>query len=273
MKRLTKYLCVLSVLFMLNGCKTDLMTYEGDAGVYFAVQYPWTLSSYGDSLRWELCPETEVSFFLKEVQDSVISIRVQITGDAADYDRYFRVVVVDTGTTAVVGHDFEAIAETQKVAAGSHYTDVKIRLYKQADLSGLRRSLMLRLEETADFRLPMGTWYPWPGQYKWAPATGVATVDISAIEHTIYISDIISVPEGWSACLGLLGTFTEKKFYLMCEIYNLTIDDFSKESMNTSRGRALGERFDAWLKAQKEAGNEILEEDGTPMEMGFALNL
>ncbi|MDE5611477.1 MAG: hypothetical protein K2I90_05610, partial [Odoribacter sp.] len=79
MERLTRYLCVLSVLFMLNGCKTDLMNYEGDSGVYFAVQYPWQ-SGYGDSLQWELCPETEVSFFLLDVQDSVIPIRVQITG-------------------------------------------------------------------------------------------------------------------------------------------------------------------------------------------------
>lgn len=270
MERLTKYLCVLSVLFMLNGCKTDLMNYEGDSGVYFAVQYPWP-SGYGDSLQWELCPETEVSFFLLDVQDSVIPIRVQITGDAADYDRYFKVVVVDTGTTAVVGHDFEAIAETQKVAAGTHYTDMKIRLYKQADLSGLRRSLMLRLEETADFRLPLGTWYPWPGQHRWAPSVGAATVDISAIEHTIYISDVVSEPEGWWA--GLLGDFTVKKFNLMSKMYDLTIDDFSKENMNANRARAIGERFDAWLKTQREAGNEVLEEDGTPMEMGFALNM
>ena len=268
MKRLTRYLCVLSVLFMLNSCKTDLMTYEGDAGVYFAVQYPWQ-SGYGDSLQWELSPVTDVSFFLLDVQDSVIPIRVQITGDAADYDRYFRVVVVDTGTTAVVGHDFEPIAETQKVAAGTHYTDMKIRLYKQADLSGLRRSLMLRLEETTDFRLPLGTWYPWPGQYKWAPAVGAETVDISAIEHTIYISDVVSEPEGWWG--GLLGDFTVKKFYLMSEMFDLTIDDFSKENMNSNRARALGERFDAWLKAQRETGNEVLEEDGTPMEMGAAL--
>ncbi len=265
MKRLTKYLCVLSVLFMLNGCKTDLMTYEGDAGVYFAVQYPWP-SGYGDSLRWELCPVTDVSFFLLDVQDSVIPIRVQITGDAADYDRYFRVVVVDTGTTAVVGHDFEAIAEMQKVAAGSHYTDMKIRLYKQSDLSGLRRSLMLRLEETTDFRLPLGTWYPWPGQSKWSPEVGAETVDISAIEHTIYIGDVISVPEGWIAVQ--LGVFTVKKFNLMCELYGLTIDDFSKEKMDVNRAIALGRRFGDWLKAQREAGNEVLEEDGTPMETG-----
>lgn len=268
MERLTKYLCMLSVLFMLNGCETDLMDYEGDAGVYFAVQYPWP-SGAGDSLQWELTPVTNVSFFLLDKQDSIIPIRVQITGNAAAYDRYFKVVVVDTGTTAVAGHDFDPVAETQKIAANTHYTDMKIKLYKQADLSGTSRSLMLRLEETPDFRLPLGTWYPWPGQHKWAPSTGAEVVDISAIEHTIYISDVVMEPEGWFS--GLLGKFTVKKFNLMCEMFGLTIDDFSKTNMNSNRARAFGERFNAYLRAQKEAGNEILEDDGTPMTMGTVL--
>ncbi|MDE6452528.1 MAG: DUF4843 domain-containing protein, partial [Odoribacter sp.] len=202
-------------------------------------------------------------------RDSVIPIRVQITGDAVNYERYFKVVVVDTGTTAVSGHDFDPIAEIQTVAANTRYTDMKIKLYKQPDLSGMSRSLMLRLEETADFRLPFSIWYPWPGQHGWSPSTGAEVIDISAIEHTIYISDVVKQPEGW--WLGLLGDFTVKKFNMMCEMFGLTIEDFSKENMDANRARALGQRFDAYLKAQKEAGNEILEENGKPMTMGSVL--
>ena len=54
----------------------------------------------------------------------------------------------------------------------------------------------------------------------------------------------------------------------MCEMFHLTIDDFSKETMNSNRAKAYGQRFDTWLQTQKQNGNEILEEDGTPMKMG-----
>lgn len=265
MKRLARYLLICSVFFTVSSCEADLMDYEGDSGVYFAVQYPW-ISGAGDSLRWEFCPVSDVSFFLQEKQDSTIKIRVQILGDAVGYDRYFKVVVVDTGTTAVLNHDYDVIDENQKIAANTHYTDMRIKLYKQSDLSGTRRSIMLRLEETPDFKLPFDTWYPWPGLYDWSPSVGSDVEDISAIEHTIYISDVIKQPEGWFA--GLLGTFTVKKFNMMCDMFDLTINDFTKANMNSNRAQAFGQRFDAYLKAQKDAGNEILEDDGTPMKMG-----
>lgn len=268
MRNIFNYILVLSVICCLNSCETELMDYEGDAGVYFAVQYPW-ISGAGDTTLWEFSPVSEVSFFLLDKKDSLIDIRVQILGDPVNADRYFKVVVVDTGTTAKAGYDFDPIDERQLMPANAHYIDMKVKVYKQADLSGGRKSLMLRLEETTDFRLPFNTWYPWPGQHEWAPTTGADKQDISAIEHTIYISDIVSEPAGWWG--GLLGTFTVKKFNMMCEMFDLTINDFSKENMGSSRAKAYGQRFDTYLKAQKEAGNEILEEDGTPMEMGSVL--
>ncbi len=265
MKTVIKYMAIISTLFYLNGCEQDLMNYEGDAGVYFAVQFPWP-SGYGDSTMWELSPISDVSFFLKEKADSTIKVRVQITGNPIEKDRNFKVVVVDTGTTAVVGHDYEAIPEMHTVLANTHYTDIPVKLYKQTDLAGTSRKIMLRLVETPDFHLPIGTWYPWPEQHKWSPTVGGEKVDISAIEHTIVISDIVKEPSGWFA--GLLGKFSVKKFTLMCQMFHLTIDDFSKENMNSSRATAYGQRFDAWLKTQKKEGNEILEEDGTSMKMG-----
>lgn len=270
MKRWNKYLLIFSVLFALYSCKTEMMDYEGDAGVYFAVQYPWP-SGAGDTIQWEFTPVSDVSFFLEEREDSVIKVRVQILGDAVERDRYFKIVVVDTGTTAVVNHDYEPISETQLIPANQHFSDIKVTLHKATDLVGIKRSLMLRLEETPDFRLPFGTWFPWPRQHKWAPTVGAATEDIAAIEHTIYISDIVKQPDGWWA--GLLGVFTVKKFNMICEMFDLTINDFSKTNMSSSRAKACGQRFDAYLKAQKDAGNEILEDDGTPMAMGSALYL
>lgn len=265
MKTIIKYITIISALFSLNSCEQELMDYEGDAGVYFAVQFPWQ-SGYADSTKWELSPVSDVSFFLEKKADSTIKVRVQITGNTIDRDRQFKVVVVDTGSTAIVNHDYDPIPEIHTIRANTHYTDIPVKVYKQPDLSNSRRKIMLRLEETTDFRLPINTWYPWPDQHKWSPAVGSETVDISAIEHTIIISDIVKEPEAWFA--GLWGNFTIKKFNLMCKMFNLTIDDFSKGAMNTTRAKAYGQRFDAWLQTQKKNGNEILEEDGTPMKMG-----
>ena len=265
MKTIIKYIAIITALFCLNSCEQDLMDYEGEAGVYFAVQFPWQ-SGYGDSTKWELSPISDVSFFLQEKADSTIKVRVQITGNSIDRDRQFKVVVVDTGSTAIVNHDYDPIQEIHSIRANTHYTDIPIKVYKQKDLANTSRKIMLRLEETTDFRLPIGTWYPWPEQLKWTPSVGSAEVNISAIEHYVVISDIVKEPEGWFS--GLLGKFTVKKFNLMCEMFGLTINDFSKESMNNSRATAYGQRFDAWLQTQKQNGNEILEEDDTPMKMG-----
>lgn len=265
MKTIIKYITIISALFCLNSCEQDLMDYEGEAGIYFAVQFPWQ-SGYGDSTQWELSPISDVSFFLQKKADSTIKVRVQITGNTIDKDRQFKITVVDTGSTAVVGHDYDPIPETHILRANTHYTDIPIKVYKQANLSGTSRKIMLRLEETADFRLPIGTWYPWPDQHKWIPSVGGEVVDISAIEHFVVISDVVKEPEGWYA--GVLGKFTVKKFNLMCEMFDLTIDDFSKEAMNQNRATAYGQRFDAWLQTQKREGKEVMEEDGTPMEMG-----
>lgn len=265
MKTIIKYIAIITALFCLNSCEQDLMDYEGEAGVYFAVQFPWP-SGYGDTTLWELSPQSNVSFFLQKKADSTIKVRVQIIGNTIDRDRQFKVVVVDTGSTAIVEHDYDPIPEIHTIRAHTHYTDIPVKVYKQADLTETSRKVMLRLEETPDFSLPIGTWYPWPGQHKWSPTVGGEKVDISAIEHTIIISDLIQVPEGWF--LGLLGKFTVKKFNLMCEMFHLTIDDFSKETMNSNRAKAYGQRFDTWLQTQKQNGNEILEEDGTPMKMG-----
>ncbi|MEG0796581.1 MAG: DUF4843 domain-containing protein [Odoribacter sp.] len=260
MRNLIKYILGVSALCSLGGCNTDLMNYEGNAGVYFAVQYPW-ISGAGDSTVWQMVPITDVSFFLLDVKDSTINIRVQLLGDPVAHDRYFSIAVVDTATTAVVGYDYDPLESNYKLAANTHYTDIKVTVHKQDDLSGKQRKFMLELKETPDFKLPVNMWYPWPGQYKWEPSIGAGSQDISAIRHTVYISDVVKTPAGW--LLGIFGSFSKTKFDKMCEVLNLTINDFSKEAMNSVRAKALAQRMDAYLK-----DHPILDEDGKPMGMG-----
>lgn len=261
MKNLIKYFVIFMTLCGLNSCETDLMDYEGDAGVYFAVQHPWS-SGFGDSIQWEMCPSTDISFFFAKKVDSTITIRVQILGPRLPQDRYFKMVVVDTGTTATVNHDFDALADRYVMAANTHYTDVKINLHKQSDLAGQKRKVMIRLEETPDFKLPMNTWYPWPKQDTWTPSAGTEGVDISAIEHTLYISDISVAPSGWSPYY--FGTFSKTKFDKMCEVLILTYDDFLKESLNPIRSLSIALRMAAYLE------NFPTPDETGPMEMGEA---
>lgn len=242
-----------------SNCHTALMDYEGEAGVYFAVQHPW-LSGGGDSVQWEMSPSTEVSFFFTERSDSSVRIRVQLLGNPLPQDRYFRIVVVDTGTTATVNHDYDALEGQYLLAGNRHYTDVKIHLHKQVDLAGKRKSIMLRLEETPDFRLPIDVWHPWPSQHTWIPAVGADKVNISAIEHTVYISDITVVPTGWNS--SYFGAFSKTKLDKMCEVLGLTYDDFSKERMNRVRAESVGLRMAAYLK------DFPANDENGPMEMG-----
>ena len=102
MKRRYIAILIISLTTWLYACETEMMGYEGESGVYFMMQKP-PASGYGDPEQYEYVDTTLIPFAMFTAKDTVLPIRVRITGEVADHDRYFTIRVVDTLTTAKEG--------------------------------------------------------------------------------------------------------------------------------------------------------------------------
>ena len=264
-KILFSRLFIIAGLFLF-GCKAEMMNYEGKAGVYFAVQHPW-VSGSGNENSWEYSPKTEVPFITTTSSDSLVSLKVKLLGNLANKDRIFKIAVVDSATTAIAGTDYDLPEMSYVIKANKAFADVLIKVYRTPSLKDTMRKVMFTLLPTEDFELPFNTWYPMPGQHGYSPRPGAPIEDISAIQHTIIISDVITdQPAGWWP--GFFGTFSRAKYQLLADWYDLTWDDFSRKNMDPNRAKALAQRAHYRLKQLEAEGNPVLEADGTPMEMG-----
>ena len=108
MKRRYIAILIISLTTWLYACETEMMGYEGESGVYFMMQKP-PASGYGDPEQYEYVDTTLIPFAMFTAKDTVLPIRVRITGEVADHDRYFTIRVVDTLTTAKEGEDYEPL--------------------------------------------------------------------------------------------------------------------------------------------------------------------
>ncbi|MEO6681406.1 MAG: DUF4843 domain-containing protein, partial [Ginsengibacter sp.] len=219
--------------FFLIGCKADMINYTGKAGIYFAIKGP-SESGGSDSNSLAYIPKTEISFITTISKDSLVNLRVNLFGNLENRDRVFKVGIVDSATDAIGTTDYDLLEKEYTLKANTSFTNVPIKVYKTPSLKDTLRQIMLELIPTPDFDLSMKVWYPIPGQRQYSNSSGSAVINISAIRHTIIISDVITnQPEGWNA--SYFGAFSKKKYLLLTEWYSLTWDDFSKTNMDRNR--------------------------------------
>lgn len=250
----------------LFGCKAEMMDYEGKPGVYFANQQPF-VGGGGDSTSWPYSPVTEVPFITTTSNDSIVELKVKLLGNYVNKDRTFKVVLVDSGTTALAGTDYEFDQQEYTLKANTASSIVPVKVYRTPSLKDTTRTIMFTLVETPDFTLPIDIWYPAPGQYGYSPKPGAPVQDVSAIRHTILISDVITnQPTGWFG--GFYGDFSKEKYQFLAEYFDLTWDDFSREKMDNNRARAFAQKAKYRLEELEAAGTPVLEADDTPMKMG-----
>ena len=198
-------------------------------------------------------------------KDTVLPIRVRITGEVADHDRYFTIRVVDTLTTAKEGEDYEPFENSQVVKAGERQAEVPCRIVWTEKLMQNPDTviyLTVRLEESADFKLPLKRWIPFGSIY------GSKDKVVNPIVHVIGINDQVVLPKQWT--MNYWGAFSPTKFKLVCEVLGLTMQDFEDyKTMNSNRAKALAQNFDRYLKEEKAAGRTVMDKDaaGNEFEM------
>lgn len=267
MKKVIYMLISLALGASLWGCEKELKEYDGAEGVYFNVQWG---AVWGDTSVWGNQFYTPVEFVNLVGDTNLVKIRVTITGRVKDYDRTFRLVVDADSTTAVVGEEYGAIEENQIIKAGAHYTDVYVPIYRSKALSKEQRELWLKLEETPDFAIGIPVWQQISGMWSTEGAT-----EFDAFRHIIRMNDFIVKPSRWIGGIydqpgdresGRWGVFSEKKYRLICDRFDLTYDDFtSEEKMPGARQQVIQEGMAQYLQELYDKKTPVLEDDGRLM--------
>lgn len=273
MLRTIYYLLLLALVLPSASCKKEMMQYEGMEGVYFAVQ---SGPSYAAPSSWPYRPYTNIEFvkYPNNIQELAASIKVMITGPVKNYDRPFRVVVNTDSTTAQAGVHYLPFPETFIIPANSIFGVIPITLKRTPDLTVENKRLGLRLVANEHFGLAFPDWKAIPG----LGATSIGSdTAFNATLHTININDLMVQPAIWRGSVvaatnketGSWGAFSRKKMELMCQVFNLTYQDFGSETtMTLVLSNLITTEMARYLINQFNAGTPVKEDDGRLMWCG-----
>ncbi|TDQ10262.1 DUF4843 domain-containing protein [Pedobacter metabolipauper] len=261
-------IALLPLLALVWGCEKEIMKYEGNEGVYFAVQHGQPALSINS---WPYQPYSNVEFARLSQDEVSFPVKVMITGPVKDYDRNFRVEVNPDSTTAILGVHYLAFPELWTIPANAVSTTIQIRLKRSPDLQNVEMKLGLRLVATEHFALSFPEWDAIPSL-----TGGTVVPEFDASLHTLRINDIMVKPAVWLGSLqpvnkesGLMGVFTRRKMEFLTQYLGLKYEDFASEAtMPMARSILVGSDAAAILIERYNAKNPVLEDDGRLMFIG-----
>ena len=266
MKNLFQILSCLAISFFFTNCKHDPLLYEGEEGLYFSVQFG---PDWGDEKVWANQPITPVEFINIAGNVDTLKLKVMITGALKDYDRPFLVSVVSDSTTAIEDVNYKILNDELVIKANQNHGFIPVVLYRTENIQKEKKHLMLQIIPNAHFTIGLPIWKRLPGQWE----SSIKNGDFRADSHTLEISDFVSRPARWIGLAqttgreaGLWGDFTEKKYRLICEHFDLVYEDFTTEArMPNAKRDVIKEYMVRLLQNLYNQGIPILEEDGRLM--------
>lgn len=248
MKQTIHIISVLLCSAAILGCSSEIMTYEGESGIYFAMKRIDNSvnsdTTYNDS---SLLP-----FIVTESADSTFLLKVKIMGPVSHLDRKF-IVRLDEQESTVREEDYSPLEPSYTMKAGEIFGVIPITFHRTASLGGQERRMVLELIANEDFALPITLWKNSSTEY------------VNVTRHTVTVSDKYIQLPGYRE--PYFGPFSEKKMKLLLEISGMKLSDFN-EPFSYTKAKALGQQLDRYLKEQKALGNTIYEDDGTEMRAG-----
>lgn len=273
MQKIIYCLMLLALVLPSASCKKEMMGYEGMEGVYFAVQ---SGPSYASPSSWPYRPYTNIEFVKQpnNINELTADIKVMITGPVKNYDRPFRVVINPDSTTAQAGVHYLPFPEIFVIPANSTFGFIPVTLKRTPDLTVENKRIGLRLVANEHFGLAFPDWKALPGLGISILGTDTA---FNATLHTINTNDLMVQPAVWRGSVvlatnketGSWGAFTRKKMELMCQLFNLTYQDFSSETtMTLVLTNLIASEMTRYLINQFNAGTPVKEDDGRLMWCG-----
>lgn len=255
MKRYRINLTYFALLFcaLVSCSKQDIATYSGEASVYFDVRFvlgPTTSIIDSSTITFAYAPDN--------VRDSVFNLTVRLLGNPVHYDREISFHLVDSLTTAIPGVHYDMPSHAVLVLpADSFRVLLPITFHRTADMKGQPFYLTLELDANASFKLLRTT----------TLVNTASSQYVSTIRHRIKIDDNLARPVNWSE--AHLGTYSRTKLLFICDITELAIADFS--TFNVPKLQFIGRFAQKYLNDQSLAGTPVLDEDGSLMKMGTAV--
>lgn len=232
----------------LSGCSSEMKTYSGKSGIYFAMN-SGSVYANADTAYIE---SSMLPFIITSSKDSVFNVKIKTLGSVSKHDRHISVRFVADEST-VLPEDYEPLQAEYVLKAGEVFGNIPIKFLRPASLEGNERVMTIELVENDDFSLPVTFWKNSSSEY------------VNVVRHSIYVSDKYVQLPGYSE--GHFGPFSEKKMKLILELFGLKLTDFNQK-LPLTYTKALGQKFDRWLQEQKAKGETVYEDDGTEMKAG-----
>lgn len=267
MKKYIECLCsLLCGLTLLTGCEKELMNFEGEDCLYFDVRRG---AEWIEPAKWAHQFYSTVDFGNLAGNDLKVSFKVMASGMARDYDRPFVVTVNKDSTSAIAGSDYDEFDENFIIKAGESNATVSFTIHRTKRMDGDTLQLQLQIHENEYFKLKYDNYGDFEGVYS-PDKNPTFDYNKNAAIHNIFIYDVLSEPKEWAGNnitgAGLFGKFSVKKFRLMMEITNTTVEDYqSKATMPNARQVAIGQQMAKYLLDKAAAKDPVLDEDGTMM--------
>jgi hypothetical protein len=247
-----KRLLYIGIIWIAASCKREpLTTYNAADNVYF--NYQIDLYDFRDSMDFSFANRDA------SVKDTVLLVPLGVTGAGAATDRTFK-LVADPASTAIAGTHYELPAAV--IHAGKVQDTLRLRFKRTADLTSGKKKLVLRLEPNEFFKTDL--------QYR---IRGNATRDsMSVLRFSIGASDVLDAGPYWNSYAPYFHTFSMKKVKLIHDLLGMPLDFWMVLPNNERRASAIyyASSTARYLSDQAAQGNIILDEDGTPMQMGPA---
>lgn len=252
--------------FLLSACeKQDIPFFTtDDAGIYFqrvtSYIYGSTTEFYADSLAYSFVSAQA------SAKSVMLLATVRTMGKVADYDRPFKVVVDEAGTTAVEGKHYELDLDTVVVPAGASTAYVRVRFYRTDDLMERTVRLALRLEDNEYFKC----YFP---EYKNTSAYTATGELIHGNLFAFSLSEMYTEPSYWSMFGGsFFGDWTPKKYLVVNAACGLTPADWSEAGyagtkVQYGRFSFFAVTVQKYLQEQADAGTPVSDSDGEYMQL------
>lgn len=208
-----------------------------------------------------LLDSTSITFVYEKDDEVEVPVTVQLLGRAADFARPVSLSV--SSDDAVEGTDY-VLPGTAEMPAGEYTTSYIVKLKRTAALQKAKKTIILELHANENFALP----------YTQEVQAGGDT--ISALRYRIEFSDMFtSAPTAWNE--ELLGTFTQQKFELVCDVLDIDPADFNDSSaMTLAKQMYVYNEITAYIKTQTEKKSNgedydenAFDENGEPLSFRY----
>lgn len=259
-------LFVSSLTLVFCACeKQDISVFTtDDSGIYFqrvtSYIYNSTTEYYGDSVAYSFASAKA------SVKSVVLSATIRTMGKVVDYDRPFKVVVDQEGTTAIEGKHYEVNLDTVVVPAGKSTAYVRVRFFRTDDMMEKAVRLAIRLEDNEYFKC----YFP---EYKNTNAYSATGVMIHGDEFVFSLSEMYTEPWYWSMFGdGFFGNWTPKKFLVVNSVCGLSAADWNNAGyagakIQYGRFNFFTTTVQKYLQEQADAGTPELDSDGSYMQL------